>query len=136
MSTDITAPSTTDPNVIITDGTTLGTPEKPRRKPRRVFMWFFLALQLVFIAMIVAYGMESTGPSHADIVAGCYNGAWQGLFQSQQDCVVHYGHALNEAGHAGQGIGIALVIVLWAIVDTILGIGRFVVLTARKHKAS
>ena len=104
---------------------------KPRKR-KRVFMWTFLAIQLVFIALIVAYGMESTGPSHADIVAGCYNGAWQGLFQSQQDCVVHYGHALNEAGHTGQGIGIALVIGLWVATDVILGIGRIVVVLARR----
>jgi uncharacterized membrane protein len=104
---------------------------KPRKR-KRIFMWFFLAVQLIFIGLIVAYGMESTGPSHADLVAGCYNHAWWPLFKSQADCVQHYGGALNTAGHLGQGIGIAMVIGLWVAADVILGIGRLIVVLARR----
>jgi hypothetical protein len=105
----------------------------PTKKRKRVFMWTFLAIQVLFVALVVMYATESTGPSHADLVSGCYNGAWQGLFKSQQDCVVHYGNALNAAGHVGQGIGIVMVSVAWFFTDAILGIGRFVVLTARRR---
>jgi len=106
---------------------------KSRQKPRRIFLWFFVAVQLVFVGLIIAYATESTGPSHADLVAGCYHHAWWPLFKSQADCVTHYGGALNGAGHVGQGIGIALVLVLWAIVDIILGVTRWVVLSSRRR---
>lgn len=132
MSTDITAPSTTDPNVIITDGT----PETPRRKARRVFMWTFLVIQALFVAWVISGIMSHTGATTAEVNAGCLHGAWQGLFKSQADCLVHYRAGLNQAASAGTAIGVGIVIVFWAIVDIILGIGRLVVLTARKHKAS
>ena len=105
----------------------------PRRK-KRIFLWFFLAVQLVFIGLIVAYATEKTGPSHADLVSGCYNHNWYPLFKSQADCVQHYGGALNDAGHAGQAIGIGLVIFLWVAADVILGICRWVVLSSRRRR--
>jgi hypothetical protein len=108
---------------------------KPRRK-RRVFMWTFLAIQTIFIGLIVLYATESTGPSHAEVVQGCANGAWQGLFKSYHDCMIHYAAGLNGAGHAGQAIGIGLVIFLWVAADVILGVGRLVVVTARRHRAA
>jgi hypothetical protein len=106
------------------------------RKPRRVFMWFFLAIQLLFVAWVVSGIMSHTGASTADVNAGCLHGAWQGLFKSQADCLVHYRAGLNQAASAGTAIGVGIVIVFWAIVDIILGIGRLVVLTARNRKAA
>jgi hypothetical protein len=107
----------------------------PRRKRHRVFLWSFLAVQAVFVILIIVYATESTGPSHADLVSGCYHGAWSPLFSSQADCVKHYGGALNAAGHVGQGIGIVLVIALWVAADVILGVGRLVVVTSRRRSS-
>jgi hypothetical protein len=109
----------------------------PARRKRRVFMWVFLAIQVLFLAwLIIGLVTIQTGPSHADLVSGCYNGNWQGLFKSQHDCVVHYGGALNTAGQAGKAIGAGLVIGLWVAVDVILGVGRLVVVTSRRrHEA-
>jgi hypothetical protein len=104
----------------------------PARKKKRVFMWFFIAVQVIFVILIIMYATESTGPSHSQIVSGCYNHAWYPLFKSQADCVTHYGGALNDAGHAGQAIGIGLVIGLWVAADVILGIGRLIVVFARR----
>ena len=105
----------------------------PARRKHRVFMWVFLAIQVLFLALVIILLQGHTGPSHADLVSGCYHGNWQGLFKSQSDCVVHYGGALNQAGEAGKGIGAALIIGLWVAADVILGIGRLVVLTARRR---
>ena len=106
---------------------------KSRQKPRRIFLWFFVAVQALFVLLVVLYATEQTGPSHADLVSSCYHGAWKPLFQSQQDCVTHFGGALNTAGHVGQGIGIFLVIFLWVAADVILGVGRLVVLSSRRR---
>ena len=108
---------------------------KPRKRRKRVFMWTFIGIQILFLAVVIIQLSGHTGPTHADIVSGCYNGHWQGLFKSQQDCVVHYGRALNGAGEAGKGIGAALIFGLWVGLDVILGIGRLVVVTSR-HRGS
>lgn len=111
------------------------TPERqsPKRRRRRVFMWTFLAIQALFVIWIVAGLFTKTGPTTAQVVSLCGKGQWQGLFTSYHDCVVHGANGLTQAGDLGKGIGVALIVVLWAVVDIILGIGRFVVLTARRH---
>jgi Protein of unknown function (DUF2510) len=97
--------------------------QSPRRKRRRVFMWVFLAVQALFVLwLVVGLATTHTGATPAQIAQLCGKGQWQGLFQSYHDCVVHGGHGLQEAGNLGKGIGIALIIVLWAVVDIILGI--------------
>lgn len=108
---------------------------KPARKPRRIFRWTFAAIQAAFIGLIVLYGTESTGAPASQVHAGCDHGAWQGLFKSHSDCMVHYAAGLNGAGHAGQAVGIGLVIFLWFIVDVVILLGRLVVLHSRKRSA-
>lgn len=113
---------------------------KPVKK-RRVFMWFFLAVNLVFliilIAVIASYAGEKTGPTHAQLVSACYNHNWYPLYKSQADCVSHYGQLMQSAGNAGRDVGgtvfTVLVIALWAAADVILGIGRLVVVFARRR---
>jgi hypothetical protein len=94
------------------------------RKKRRVFLWVFLAVQLLFIILIITQvAAHPAGPTTAQQAAQqCANGGWYPLFKSQADCQVHYGHALNDATDVGKGIGVALIVVFWVIVDTILGI--------------
>lgn len=96
----------------------------PRRKRRRIFIWVFLAIQVLFIVWIVA-GTASTSNSGADAhnqaVSYCRTN-WQGLYSSDANCVTSYGNTLNAASDAGKGIGIGLVIGLWVATDLILGV--------------
>jgi hypothetical protein len=97
--------------------------QAPPRKRHHVFRWVFLAIQVIFIIWIIA-GLASngSGPTVAQQVAQqCGNGGWQGLFKSYGDCTVHYGHALNDATDTGKGLGVALVIVAWCVVDFLVG---------------
>jgi hypothetical protein len=75
-----------------------------------------------------------TGPSTSEIANLCGNGQWQGVFTSYRDCVVHGANGLQAAGDIGKGIGLAFVIGLWVAVDIILGIGRLVVVFARRRE--
>jgi hypothetical protein len=91
----------------------------PRRK-RRIFPWFFLAIQVIFLTWLITGLAQGTGPSHAQIVSFCGHGAWQGVFKSYHDCVVHGGHGLTAAGDIGKGIAVGLIIGLWVAADFIL----------------
>lgn len=79
-------------------------PTPPPKKRKRIFMWFFLAVQAIFLIWIIV-GANSSGSS---VAKSCKNLTGQAL----QTC--------QDASHAGTGIGIALVIILWVIVDVIL----------------
>lgn len=99
-------------------------PAAPPRRKRRVFLWVFLAIQVLFIAWIIA-GVASTtpGPSAAAQAAKqCADGGWQGLFTSQADCRQHYAAGLREAASAGKGIGVAIIVFFWVIVDFLTGV--------------
>lgn len=100
-------------------------PAPTPRKKRRVFLWVFLAIQVIFIIWIIAGAASNpAGPTTAQQAAQqCAGGGWQGLFKSQADCQVHYAHALNEASAAGKGIGVALIVIVWIVVDFFLGLG-------------
>lgn len=103
---------------------------------RHLFLYFFLAVQAIFLAWIIGGATSgSSGPTpHAQALTYCANGGWQGLFTSYADCVTHYANGLNQAGNVGTAIGVGLVIGLWVAADVILGVGRFVVLTTRRHR--
>lgn len=97
------------------------TPIRPaKRKRRKAFLIFFLIVQALFILLVIVQVSGKTGPSHADLVSGCYHHNWYPLFKSQQDCVTHYGGALNGAGETGKAIGAGLIFGLWVGVDVIL----------------
>jgi hypothetical protein len=89
------------------------TPTPPVKKRKRVFMWFFLAVQVIFLVWIIAGGHSAaTDTSHCGTL-------------SAADC--------KSAAQAGAGIGIALIIVFWCVVDVILGITYLVVRLARRR---
>jgi hypothetical protein len=85
----------------------------------------FLTIQVIFIVWIVAgVASKGSGPTAAAQAAQqCANGGWQPLFKSQADCVQHYSVALNDAANTGKGIGVALIVVFWVVVDFFLGVG-------------
>jgi hypothetical protein len=94
------------------------------RKKRRIFLWVFLAIQAIFVLwLIVGLASKGSGPSVASQTASvCANGGWQGLFKSHADCMTHYAVALHDAGNAGKGLGAAIIILFWMVMDVILGI--------------
>lgn len=77
---------------------------------RHLFLYTFLAIQVLFLVWIISAG---AGAAH-DINTTADN-------------------TTRAAKEAGTGIGIALVIGLWVAVDVILGVGRLVVVTSRRH---
>jgi hypothetical protein len=82
---------------------TYSTMPQPRKK-RRVFLWVFLAVQVLFIIWII--GGAAKGHSAA---VNCKN-----QYITQQQC--------ETATDAGTAIGVGLVIAFWAFVDIIMGI--------------
>ncbi|MFJ8464180.1 hypothetical protein [Streptomyces swartbergensis] len=78
--------------------------EGPKKKPRRIFLWVFLAVQALFLIWIIV-GVNEAG--------------------DDPSCEGLTGEALElcrDAGDVGTAIGVGLVIGLWAAVDIILGI--------------
>jgi ABC-type Fe3+ transport system permease subunit len=76
-------------------------PEHKQRKKRRVFFWVFLVIQAIFLIWIIS-ALATAGPGNCN-----------GL--DKESC--------QAASDVGTGIGVALIIGLWAVVDFILGIG-------------
>ena len=99
--------------------------QPPTKRKRRIFLWVFLAVQVLFIIWIIAaIATKPGGQTVASQVAQtCRNGGWQGLFKSQADCTKHYAVALNDATDTGKGLGVALIVVMWVVVDFFLGLG-------------
>jgi hypothetical protein len=86
-------------------------PQAAPRKKRRIFMWVFLAIQALFILWI-AVGTGSQARTCHGLVG-----------QAHANCV---------AGNVGTGIGAVLVIVVWVVVDFLLGISYIVYKLARR----
>jgi hypothetical protein len=81
-------------------------PTAPRRKPRRVFLWFFLAVQALFLIWVItgiASGTNDDNPHCSGLTGRAY-----------QDCV--------DAGDLGATIGVGLIVFFWLAVDLILGV--------------
>lgn len=74
---------------------------EPAKKKKHIFRWFFLAVQALFLIWIIA-GVSSAGDN-----ADCGS-------LSAQTC--------SDATAVGAGIGAALIIGLWLVVDFLLAI--------------
>ncbi|MGW7451271.1 hypothetical protein [Streptomyces sp. NPDC054787] len=87
------------------------------KRPRRVFLWVFLALQLLFLVWVIA-GLNNAD----DDPASC-----AGLTGDElQLC--------RDAGDVGSVIGLSLLIALWAAVDVILGITYGIYRLSRRQR--
>lgn len=95
----------------MTDSTVPSTTNPPKKK-KRIFMWFFLAVQVLFIIWLIA-GIGSSSGDATDCGS-----------LSQQTC--------NDAEDVGTGIGVILILVLWAFVDFLLFIPWVVIKLARR----
>lgn len=84
---------------------------EPRRK-RRVFLWFFAAIQVLFVLWIVTGATASSSP-----------------------CRGLSAHACADAANAGHGIAIAVQVVVWVVADLLLAIIYGVYRLARRPAA-
>lgn len=91
---------------------------QPPKKKRRIFRWFFLAVNVVFLLWCI-FGGKSGGDSAAKSCAGQ-------IGQAYQTCL--------DASHVGTGIGIVLVIILWVVVDIILALIFIVMHLTRRSR--
>lgn len=80
-----------------------GTTSEPKKR-RRIFLWLFLAVQVLFLVWVVMGTASGSGTS--------------------DECRGLTGDDLklcDDAGDVGTAIGVGLVIALWAAVDVVLG---------------
>lgn len=96
---------------IIAEGTRDPTPQRTKKK-RRVFLWAFSIIQILFIIWIIAGAASGSGtPTNCGSL-------------STQDC--------NAAQNVGTGIGVVLIIILWMVVDFFLAVGYLIYRLARR----
>ncbi|MFG2337921.1 hypothetical protein [Streptomyces yangpuensis] len=92
-------------------------PAPPPRRPRRVFFWFFLALQLLFLVWIVAAVNSAGDVSSCDGLTGAAL------------------RACRDGEDAGTVLGVGFLIAVWAAVDVILGITYAVYRLGRRQRS-
>jgi hypothetical protein len=108
-----------------TDGTTVRADAKPR-KSRRVFLWFFLAVQGIFIIWLITGTTSSAHGIHPDVVRQCHEQANITSWGSVTACE-------NALGRASK-VGAALVVAVWVVVDFLLGITYGIYRLARRPR--
>ncbi len=101
-------------------------------KRHRIFLWIFLAVQVVFIIWLIAGGTTSTSPTAADIASWCGHDKWSPLYNSYRACVADAGSSLTAAANFGKGIAIGLIAVIWVIVDFLMAVTYGVYRLARR----
>lgn len=87
-----------------------GEQAKPKKK-RRIFLWFFLAVQALFIIWLIT-GLTASGDT-----SSC------GSLSAQ---------ACKDAQNVGTGIGAALIVILWVVVDFLIALVYGVYRLARR----
>ncbi|MCH6161572.1 hypothetical protein [Streptomyces marispadix] len=85
--------------------------EPPKRKKRRVFLWTFLVVQLIFLIWLIV-GLVSTA------------GAPDCTGLTQEDC--------EAATGLGATIGAGVIVAFWVAVDFILGISYLIYRAVKK----
>lgn len=98
------------------EGTTHVTVADKPRKKKRIFFWFFLAVQALFLIWIIAGANSGSTPT---------------------DCGSLSAQACQDANDVGTGLGVMLLIGLWFMTDmilaTIYGIWRLVSLRPQER---
>jgi hypothetical protein len=102
-------------------------PEPGPHERRSVFPWFFLAVQVLFLILVIAAALAADhGTAEAvspQVARACLNGAWRGLFTSQRACLEHFHVALPAGQDLDPGLGPGLVAIAWVVADGCLGLG-------------
>jgi hypothetical protein len=102
---------------------------------RHLFLYFFLAVQALFLAWVITGTSSASGneaQAHAQAVHDCAGQGWKYLYNSYGDCVTKLGSDYKTASDAGTGVGVGLLLGLWIALDVLLLLGRVVVLLARR----
>jgi hypothetical protein len=89
------------------------------RKPPRIFLWVFLALQVLFLIWVILAAASGSGTPEE-----CRGQTGQNL----QTC--------KDASDVGTTIGVGLIIGLWAAVDIILGFTYLIYRLGRRSRSS
>ena len=87
-------------------------PTSAPKKKRRIFLWVFLAIQVLFIIWVISAGASSGGTA--------------------TDCGSLDQDTCEAAEDIGAGIGTVFVIILWMIVDFFLAVGYGVYRLAKR----
>jgi hypothetical protein len=95
-------------------------PAAPRKR-RRIFLWIFLGIQALFLIWLIT-GIVSA--AHG-IPSYCHTGS-NSQYIGVKGC--------TEASQTGAAIGAAFIVVLWAVVDIILGISYGVYRLATRNR--
>lgn len=94
-------------------------------KPKKVFLYVFLGIQAIFIIWLIT-GMKSDNTAvtatSAQVVNYCKGNGWQALYSSYADCAKNYAATLTAAGDVGKGMGASLVVIIWVVVDFLVGL--------------
>jgi hypothetical protein len=106
----------------------------PVRKKRRVFLWVFLAIQVLFLIWVIAGAVSGTPSVASQVSSFCGHHGWYPLYKSQADCLASYGRTLNDASDTGKGLGVALIIVFWCVVDFLVGGGYAIYRLASRRR--
>ena len=114
-------------------------PPPPRPQERRaVFAWFFGAVQVLFLILVIAAALAADhGTAEAvshQVARTCLNGAWRGLFPSQRACLEHFHVALPAGQEVDPGLSPGLVAIAWAVADACLGLGYGLYRLARRRR--
>jgi hypothetical protein len=99
---------------------------KPYRR-HRVFLWFFLAVQAIFLIWLITGIHGNATTINPSVVAQCHHqAASMGMTQAQ--CV----SSLGGAAKTGTAIGAGLIVILWVIVDFLLAVTYGIYRLARR----
>ena len=112
--------------------------ESGPRERRAVFAWFFGAVQVLFLILVIAAALAADhGTAEAvshQVARTCLNGAWRGQFASQRACLEHFHVALPAGQEVDPGLGPGLVAIAWAVADACLGLGYGLDRLARRRR--
>jgi hypothetical protein len=113
-------------------------PEDGPGKRRPVFPGFFLAVQVLFLVLVIAAALAADhGTAEAishQVARTCLNGAWRGAFASQRACLASF-HVTVPAGQdLDPGLSPGLVAIAWVVADAclVLGYGLYRLARARR----
>jgi hypothetical protein len=84
----------------------------PAKKRRRIFLWVFLAVQVLFAIWAISGAASAHG--------------------TPADCSGLDAKTCNDAQAVGTGIGVAIIIAAWFFVDLFLGVGYAVYRLAKR----
>ena len=101
-------------------------------KRHHVFLWVFLAIQGAFLIWVIT-GAASKGPATgAQAAQLCSGTGWQGLYSSYAACLKGNGSLLAGASDVGKTIGVGLIVVVWIVVDFVVGLTYGIYQLARR----